>query len=214
MNCPHSPGLRSITYPAARTAPAVTGVEVFWTTPGNSLMSGLGGLEPPTSPLSVLRSLVSERHSSRYRMRSGSTIPKLMLWRELQQDGDDVLQKCNKRWLVLGLRPKDHDSGMGFWRVCLDIREIQVQRHQHAIFRAATLGEHRIAGTREFLVGDRISFETCPTKDRHVFCWKILVDFELQALISSGKFTVPSRVNSAAYANAASISGVASRCGG
>jgi hypothetical protein len=115
--------------------------------------------------------------------------------------------KRNKRWLVLGRRPKDHDSRMGFWRVCLDIREIQVQRHQHAIFRAATLGEHRIAGTRKFLVGDRIRFETRPPKDRCVFCWKILVDFELQALISSGKSTVPSRVNSAAYANAASISG-------
>jgi len=121
-----------------------------------------------------------------------------MLWRELQQHGDNALQKRNKRWLVLGLRPKDHDSRMGFWRVCLDIREIQVQRHQHAIFRAATLGEHRIAGTREFLVGDRIRLETRPTKDRRVFCWKILVDFELQALISSGKSTVPSRVNSAA----------------
>ena len=72
---------------------------------------------------------------------------------------------------------------------------------------AATLGEHRIAGTREFFFGDRIHFETRPTKDRRVFCWKILVDFELQALISSGKSTVPSRVNSAAYANAASISG-------
>jgi len=96
---------------------------------------------------------------------------------------------------------------MGFWRACLDIGEIQVQRHQHAIFRAATRGEHRIAGNREFLVADSIRFETRPTKDRRVFCWKILVDFELQALISSGKSTVPSRVNSAAYANAASISG-------
>ena len=133
--------------------------------------------------------------------------PKLMLWRELQQYEDEALQKCNKRWLVLGLRTKDHDSRMGFWRVCLKIREIQVQCHQHAILRAATLGEHRIAGTREVLVGDRIRFETRPTKDRRVFCWKILVDFELQALISSGKSTVPSRVNSAAYANAASISG-------
>ena len=61
--------------------------------------------------------------------------PKLMLWRELQQHRDEALQKSNKRWLVLGLRPKDHDSRMGFWRVSLDIREIQVQRHQHAIFR-------------------------------------------------------------------------------
>ncbi len=133
--------------------------------------------------------------------------PKLMLRRELQQYEDEALQKCNKGWLVLGLRTKDHDSRMGFWRVCLKIREIQVQCHQHAILRAATLGEHRIAGTREVLVGDRIRFETRPTKDRRVFCWKTLVDFELQALISSGKSTVPSRVNSAAYANAASISG-------
>jgi hypothetical protein len=133
--------------------------------------------------------------------------PKLMLWRELQQHGDEALQKSNKRWFVLGRRPKDHDSRMGFWRVCLNIREIQVQRHQDTIFRTTTLKEHRIGGTRELLVGDRIRFETRPTKDRRLFCWKILVDFELQALISSGKSTVPSRVNSAAYANAASISG-------
>jgi hypothetical protein len=63
-----------------------------------------------------------------------------MLWRELQQRGDQALQKSNKRWLVLGLRAKDHDSRMGFGRVCSDIREVQVQRHQHTIFRAATLG--------------------------------------------------------------------------
>ena len=127
-------------------------------------------------------------------------------WRELQQRGDQALQKSNKRWLVLGLRAKDHDSRMGFWRVCLDIREVHVQRHQHTIIRAATLGEHRIASTRKFLVRDRICFEACLAKDRRVFCWKIFVDFKLQALISSGKSTVPSRVNSAAYANAASIS--------
>jgi hypothetical protein len=97
---------------------------------------------------------------------------------------------------------------MGFWRVCLDIREVQVQRHQHTIFRAATLGEYRIASSRKSLVGDRICFEACLAKDRRVFCWKIFVDFKLQALISSGKSTVPSRVNSAAYANAASILGL------
>jgi hypothetical protein len=43
----------------------------------------------------------------------------------------------------------------------------------------------------KFLVGNRIRFETCSTKDRCVFCWKILVDFELQALISSGEPTAP-----------------------
>jgi hypothetical protein len=89
-------------------------------------------------------------------------------------------------------------------------RKIQpVQRSQGplVILRNLASRKHRIAGTREFLVGDRIRFETRPTKDRRVFCWKIPVDFELQALISSGKSTVPWRVNSATYANAAPISG-------
>jgi hypothetical protein len=36
--------------------------------------------------------------------------PKLMIWRELQQHGDEAFQKSNKRWLVLGLRPKDHED--------------------------------------------------------------------------------------------------------
>ena len=33
-----------------------------------------------------------------------------MLWRELQQHGEEALLKSNKRWLVLGLRPKDHED--------------------------------------------------------------------------------------------------------
>src|ERR1700720_2309204 len=157
-------------------------------------MVGLVGLEPPTATLSVMRpGLRVSFFATPDAVRLDS--PKLMLWRELQQHGDEALQKSNRRWLVLGLRTKHHDSWMGFWRVRLDIREIQVQRHQHAVFRAATPGERRIAGIREFLVGDRIRFETRPTKDRRVFCWKILVDFELQALISRGKSTLPSRVN-------------------
>jgi hypothetical protein len=47
----------------------------------------------------------------------------------------------------------------------------------------------------KFLAEKRIRFEIRSTKDRRVFCWRILVDFELQALISSGKSTLPSRVN-------------------
>ena len=43
-------------------------------------------------------------------------------------------------------------------------------------------------------------------KQRGMFRRKIFVDLELQALVSSGKSTVPSRANSAAYASAASMS--------
>jgi hypothetical protein len=49
-------------------------------------------------------------------------------------------------------------------------------------------------------------------RDRRVFCWKILLDFELEAVISSAKSRVPSRINPAAKANAASISGFARYC--
>jgi hypothetical protein len=67
---------------------------------------GLGGLEPPTSPLSVLRPLLPEYHSSLYRMRSRLDNSELMLWRVLQQHRDEALQKSNT--------PKDHNSRMGF----------------------------------------------------------------------------------------------------
>jgi hypothetical protein len=36
--------------------------------------------------------------------------PKLMIWRELQQHEDEAFQKSNRRWLILGLRPKDHED--------------------------------------------------------------------------------------------------------
>jgi hypothetical protein len=37
-----------------------------------------------------------------------------MLWRELQQYGDEALQKSKERWLVMGLRPKTTISGWDF----------------------------------------------------------------------------------------------------
>jgi hypothetical protein len=60
-------------------------------------MVGLGGLEPPTSPLSVLKSLVSELSFFAIPDAVRLDNPKLMLRRELQQYGDEALQKCNKR---------------------------------------------------------------------------------------------------------------------
>jgi len=126
-------------------------------------MVGLGGLEPPTSPLSVLRSwsrsvILRDTGCGPARQSKADALARVAATRGGGASKEQQALAC------LGLRPKDHDSRMGFWRVCLDIREVQVQRHQHAIFRAATLGKHRIAGTREFLVGDRIRFETRPRR--------------------------------------------------
>jgi hypothetical protein len=94
--------------------------------------------------------------------------------------------------------------------VCMQLFACKARQHSHVlplVYRSASREQRRQGGHHHLMVGDCIRFETLSTKDRRVFCWKILVDFELQALISSGKSTVPSRVHSAAYANAASISG-------
>jgi hypothetical protein len=48
-------------------------------------MVGLGELGPPTSPLSVMRSLVSECHSFAISDAVRLDNPRLMLWRGLQQ---------------------------------------------------------------------------------------------------------------------------------
>jgi predicted nucleic acid-binding protein len=55
------------------------------------------------------------------------------------------------------------------------------QSHQHAIFDAATLGEH-VAGTREFLIGDCIRFET-----RHSIA---VADAQIAAIAASRRFSV------------------------
>jgi hypothetical protein len=65
-------------------------------------MVGLGGLEPPTSPLSA-----SRFWSRSVILRDTGCAP------ARQSKADDlarVAAKSNKRWLVLGLRPKDHED--------------------------------------------------------------------------------------------------------
>ena len=172
-------------------------------------MVGLGGLERPTSPLSVLRSL------------SQSIILPDIGCGPAPQSKADALARIAAMWgpgaskeqqalACLGLRTKYPDLRMGFWKVCLDIREVQVQRHQHTIFREATLGEHSNRQHQKFSRRRPYLFEACLAKDRRVFCWKVSSILNFIVLISSGKSIVPSRVNSAAYANAASTSGTVS----
>src|SRR5882757_11562600 len=71
-------------------------------------MVGLGGLEPPTSPLSVMRPLVSECHSSRYLMRSGSTISDSVLSERCRTE-DRVLMTLDLDFAnVQAYPPKSH----------------------------------------------------------------------------------------------------------
>jgi hypothetical protein len=83
-------------------------------------------------------------------------------------------------------------------RVCLDVCEIQVQRDEYSAFRATALEEHEVIRSRKVLLGDGCRFEACLAKNQSTFRGEIFVDFELQAVVSSGRSTVPSRANSAA----------------
>lgn len=95
---------------------------------------------------------------------------------------------------------------LGSWGIRLNVSKVQVESHKHARFGAATVQERGIRRAAEALLGDRSRLKTCFSQCRGKFGGQVLVDLEFQALISSGRSTVPSRANSAAYARAASMS--------
>lgn len=82
--------------------------------------------------------------------------------------------------------------------ICLDVGEIQIQRNEYSSLRSTTIEEQRIVCSREPLLGDGYRFKACFAKYQGAFRREIFVDFELQALVPSGRSTVPSRANSAA----------------
>jgi hypothetical protein len=140
-------------------------------------MVGLGGLEPPTSPLSVLRSLLLEYYSSRYRIRS---------W--------DLERKTTiPGW----------DFGGYAWTFAKSRSSVINTRSS-----ARQRSESTESPAPESFSSETVSASKPASRRIGAYCsWTVFVDFKLQALISSGKSTVPSRVHSAAYANAASTSG-------
>jgi len=87
---------------------------------------------------------------------------------------------------------------MRFRGIRLDISEIQIQRQEYSVLCMAAFGQLRVFSPRQFLIGDSIRLVARFAKDRGVLRRKIFVDFEFQALVSSGRSTVPSRANSAA----------------
>src|SRR6266566_5299645 len=122
-----------------------------------------------------------------------------MLWRELKQRGDERFKRATSVGLSWELERKSTIPGWDFGGYAWTFA-----KSRSSVVNTRSSARQRSESTES--PAPSIRFEACTAKDRCVFCWKILVDFELQALISSGKSAVPSRVNSAAYANAASIS--------
>jgi len=78
------------------------------------IMVGLGGLDSPTAPFISIEApgLGVSFFAIPDAVRLDN--PKLMLWRELQQHGNEALQKSNKRWLVWDLERKTTIPGWDF----------------------------------------------------------------------------------------------------
>src|SRR5207244_2477393 len=82
-------------------------------------MVGLGGLEPPTSPLSVLRPRVSKRHSSQYRAARQSKADSLERVAGRKGRGTSKEQQALASLGAQAERTRFQD---GILEVCLDIR--------------------------------------------------------------------------------------------
>jgi hypothetical protein len=157
-------------------------------------MVGLGGLEPPTSPLSVLRSLLLEYYSSRYRIRSGYA-------------GTRRFKRATSVGMSWDLERKTTIPGWDFGGYAWTFA-----KSRSSVINTRSSARQRSESTEspapESFSSETVSASKPASRRIGAYCsWTVFVDFKLQALISSGKSTVPSRVNSAAYANAASTSG-------
>ena len=82
--------------------------------------------------------------------------------------------------------------------VCPDVGEIQIQSDQDTSFGPCGAGDDGIVGSRKVLIRHGVGAETCATQHGRTFRGEVLVDFEIQAIRSSGSAAVPSRANSAA----------------
>ena len=80
----------------------------------------------------------------------------------------------------------------------MDIAEIQVESDQNAALTPAPGSDNRVIVSRQVFAGNGVRVKSCLFQDGSVFEREILVDFELQALVSRGRSTTPSRVSSAA----------------
>jgi hypothetical protein len=80
--------------------------------------------------------------------------PKLTGGRAIRQDQDDLTGKREDRCLVLTLGPNNNDAGILGRRVCLNVREIKVERNQNSSFALRFGCERRILASRQVLARD------------------------------------------------------------
>jgi len=79
-----------------------------------------------------------------------------------------------------------------------NIRKTKIQTQHHAPLGTDAFGDHPVIGASQPLLVYRVGFKASFAEKDCILCRQVLVNLEFQALTSSGKSTVPSRVSSAA----------------
>jgi hypothetical protein len=84
---------------------------------------------------------------------------KLTRWGSVRQQQSNPTYESEDGVFVLPLRPKNDDSSVPYGRVCLDVREIQVQGEQDPALGSTPARYRRILRARQAFIGDRVGFE-------------------------------------------------------
>ena len=74
------------------------------------------------------------------------------------------------------LEPKDNDSGKIGRRICVNVGEIEIERHQHSAFKSRSGREHRILGSGQVLTPDGVGFEAGIIQDRGALKRQVLIN--------------------------------------
>jgi hypothetical protein len=124
--------------------------------------------------------------------------PELLRDRFRRENGNKLLDDFQHPRLVLPDQPKYHNArGTVRW-VGLDIGEVQIQGHEHAMLFLADLKDSRILLAAQRLVEDADGIVTVLAKELRFLLGQILVDLESHAALRPGNSTIRSRASSAA----------------
>ncbi|SPF41941.1 hypothetical protein SBA4_2830006 [Candidatus Sulfopaludibacter sp. SbA4] len=124
--------------------------------------------------------------------------PEFTFRRSVGQDQGGPPYESEDGVFVMPLQPKNNNPGVLCRRVCPNVGEVQVQGDQDAAFGSRPDRNHRILGSRQAFIGNRIGLESSTAQDPGALTRKILINFQLQTVCSRGRSAVPSRASSAA----------------
>lgn len=111
--------------------------------------------------------------------------------RQTPDVGDD-------RCLVLMFESQNDHAGVFVRRICLNVREVQIEGDQNAVFKPGGVCNIGIVGTGEVFLAHGVGAEPRITQDFGCFDGQVLVDLKSHVVSSAGSSMTPSRASSAA----------------